>query len=46
MSGAGVTEAIYAWCSDCADGSEVGISRAEAEAWADAHNKENHSDEE
>lgn len=44
--GAVVSEAIYAWCPSCADGSEVGISRSEAEAWADQHNQENHSDEE
>jgi len=45
MSGAGVSEAIYAYCSDCAEGSEVGITRSEAEAWADQHNKDNHEEE-
>jgi hypothetical protein len=45
VSGAGVSEAIYAYCADCGDGSEVGITRAEAEAWADKHNEENHHEE-
>lgn len=44
MIGAGVSEAIYAWCSDCSEGSEVGITRSEAEAWASEHNQENHEE--
>jgi len=40
-----ISTAVYAWCSDCADGSEVGISRAEAESWAAKHDKDNHEEE-
>jgi hypothetical protein len=36
--------AFYAWCADCADGSDVGISSYEAEAWAAEHDQDNHED--
>ncbi|AYD81556.1 hypothetical protein HYP71_gp062 [Arthrobacter phage KBurrousTX] len=42
---ANVQEALYAWCADCSMGSEVGILRAEAEAWADEHDALNHVEE-
>jgi hypothetical protein len=35
---------MYAWCNSCAEGSEVGISRDEAEAWAKQHDTDNHED--
>lgn len=37
-----VDYAPYAWCHDCAEGSEVGITRDEAEEWAATHDAENH----
>ncbi|AOZ64616.1 hypothetical protein SEA_ROSIEPOSIE_61 [Arthrobacter phage RosiePosie] len=41
---ADVQEALYAWCPSCSMGSDVGIMRAEAEAWAAGHNEENHGE--
>jgi len=40
-----ISTAVYAWCTDCSDGSEVGISRQEAESWAAEHDKYNHEGE-
>lgn len=39
-----ISTAVYAWCDSCADGSEVGVSRSEAEAWAIEHDKYNHEE--
>ena len=39
-----VDYAPYAWCDDCTESSEVGITRAEAEEWAATHDAENHGD--
>ncbi|QEQ94168.1 hypothetical protein SEA_MORDRED_62 [Arthrobacter phage Mordred] len=40
-----VQEAVYAYCKPCDVRSEVGITRAEANAWAHAHNLEEHAEE-
>jgi hypothetical protein len=42
--GAQVQFAFYAWCPDCADGSDVGVSSCEAEEWAKQHDADNHQD--
>jgi len=39
-----VDYAPYAWCHDCAEGSEVGITRDEAAEWAANHDAENHNE--
>ena len=39
-----VEYAPYAWCHDCAEGSEVGITRDEAQEWAATHDAENHNE--
>lgn len=39
-----VDYAPYAWCHDCVEGSEVGITRDEAQEWAANHDAENHNE--
>lgn len=39
-----IKSAWYGWCGNCAEGSDVGLTHAEARAWTEQHNKDNHGD--